>query len=64
MICFDAINNVNFGDIVLKEVANQPVLVIQSPLDNWFSLMPSDFFYFLGYELSKYLKYLNIQKLN
>ena len=33
-----------FGDIVLKQVANEPV--VQSPLDNWCSLMPSDFLLF------------------
>ena len=53
MICFDASNNGNFGDIVPKLVANEPP--VQSPLDKWFSLMPSDLLTFLGYELFKYL---------
>ena len=44
VICFDASKNVNFGDIVLKQVANEPV--VQSPLENLFSLMPSEFFTF------------------
>ena len=50
---FDASNNINFGYIVLGQVANEAV--VQSPLSNWFIFDATWIFYFLGYELSKYL---------